>query len=247
MHAIDTALMPYPLKPLATLKPSRPIPWWQERDRHAVREARRIRALLNDEKMSGTKGTWQELMYINTSDYAATNTFSSETSLLTAGPNLQPIIPANYFDESHIGRTIIIEAFGVLGSTGTPTYTFQLRLGTTSGSTFLSGTSIGVTAAITTASSVSNKWWHLRHVLTLYTAGIGTGNTTLSGAGYIVSPGGFATPFMYPFEPTTPDTATWTATIDNSLTQFLNLSCTCSSSNSSNTLTVKKLMMHGCN
>ncbi len=98
-----------------------------------------------------------------------------------------------------------------------------------------------MTAAITTASGVSNQLWFLKLDLTCFTPGIGSTNCTLSGGGYVMSPGGFASPFVYAIEPTTPDTATWTSTIDGSLTQYLNLSVTWSSSSSSNTIRVKNL------
>ena len=197
--------------------------------------------------MSATTGTWTELLWVNTADFSALASFTSEASLL-GGLNDQPVLPALFFhNKQGRGRTITILARGVLGSTGTPTYTFQARLGTTSGSGYLSGTSVAVSAAITTASGVTNKWWEMRLDLTCNTPGIGTGNTTLSGSGYVSSPGGFASPFVYPLEPTTPDTATWTSTIDESLTQYLNLSVTCSSSSSSNTIQIKHLLVSGLN
>ncbi len=53
--------------------------------------------------------------------------------------------------------------------------------------------------------------------------------------------------FEYDLEPTTPPTATWTATIDNSLMQFVNVSATWSSMSMSNTITMKQLTMWGFN
>lgn len=198
--------------------------------------------------MSATTGTWSELMFANSADYTAFNTSNAEGSLLAGGNNEQPVIPALYFfNKQGRQRTIRLTAQGVCGSTGTPTMTWQLRLGTTSGSAYLSGASIGVSAAITMASSVTNKFWYLQMIWTLYTGGIGTGNATLSGAGYVMSPGGFASPFAYAMEPTTPDTATWTQVFDGSLTQYVNLSATFGTSSSSNTCTVKSLLLEGMN
>lgn len=187
------------------------------------------------------KAGWAELNFSNTSEYSAFASSASEGSLL-AGYNEQPVIPALYFDGNRgFGRCIRMRAAGVLSNTGTPTIIFQLRLGTTSGSSFLSGTSIGVSAAITTASGITNKWWELEANLTCRVPGIGTTNTTVGVDGRVMSPGAFVSPFVYPLEPTTPDTATWTATFDNSLTQYLNLSVTWSASSSSNTITCKQL------
>lgn len=210
---------------------------------HAERIARRNARIRN----SFLTGTVSELLFANRADFTPLASFTSEASLL-AGTNQQPVIPALFFnDNKGFGRSISFMARGVLGSTSTPTYTFQARLGTTAGSAYLGGTSVGVSAAITTASGVTNKWWELRLDLTCYTPGIGTNNTTLSGAGYVRSPGGFASPFGYAIEPTTPDTATWTATIDSALTQYFNLSVTCSASSASNTITCKQLWVHGWN
>jgi hypothetical protein len=179
---------------------------------------------------------WSQLLFANTST-------ASEASLL-AGVNLQPAIPALYFDTAKgVGRTFRITADGIFSNTGTPTMTFQARMGTTSGSATLSGASIGVSAAITTTSGVTNVFWRWVMEFTLRTPGTGTGNATIAGSGLIISPAGFASPFAYPTEPTTPNTATWTQTFDGSLTQYLNLSLTWSASSASNTCQLKKLLM----
>lgn len=197
--------------------------------------------------MSAQTGTWAELLFSNAADHTAVASTASEASLL-AGTNDQPVLYAGFFlNKQGKYRAISILAKGVFSTTGTPTLIFQARLGTTSGSTYLSGTSVGVTAAITTQSGVTNKYWDLKLDLICNTPGIGTGNTTLSGAGTVYSQSGFASPFSYPLEPTTPDTATWTATIDGSLTQYVNLSVTWSASSASNTITCKQLMVFGWN
>jgi len=212
-----------------------------------ILQARRLARRRNSFRNSFLTGTVSELIFANRSDFTALASFTSEASLI-AGTNQQPVIPALFFNDlKGFGRTISIVARGVLSSTSTPTYTFQFRLGTTAGSTFLSGTSIGVSAAITTGSSITNKWWEARLDLSCYTPGIGTGNTTLSGSGFVRSPSGFASPFTFPMLPTTPDTATWTSVIDAALTQHLNFSVTCSSSSASNTIQCKQLYVHGLN
>lgn len=190
--------------------------------------------------MAGLSRNYCECDFANRADYSAFNTSNAEGSLL-AGVNLQPFIPALFLAKNDVPKAFRIEAMGILGTTSTPTLIFQLRLGTTLGSSYLSGTSLGVSAAITTQSGVSNKWWRLAHDFTCTIPGLGSTNCTLSGSGKVESPGGFATPFVYPLEPTTPDTATWTCTIDGSLTQYLQLSATWSASSASNTITCKSL------
>lgn len=187
------------------------------------------------------KASWSEKVLVNTADYTALSSFTSEASLL-AGSNQQVAFPPLFWDGLNaIGKTVRFEASGVLGSTGTPTYTFQARLGTTAGSSSLTGASIGVSPAITTGSGVTNKMWRLVLDLVCRTPGQGTGNTTFSCDGFVQSDG-FASPFWYPLEVTTPDTATWTQTRDSTLMMFFNLSVTCSASDASNTIRCKKLL-----
>ena len=196
--------------------------------------------------MSATTGTWTELMYANRADFTTLSSFTSEASLI-AGNNEQPVLPALFFDGNKgFGRGIGFLARGIVSSTGTPTYTFQWRISTTAGTATLSGTSVGVTAAITTGNSVSNQLWEARLELVCNTPGQGTGNTTLSGAGYVDS-AGFASPFTYSFVPSQGALTTWTSVLDNTLTQYVNLSVTSSASSSSNSITCKQLLMFGYN
>jgi hypothetical protein len=188
--------------------------------------------------------SWNETIFANTSDFTALSSFTAEASLL-AGLNQQPIIPAAFFaDMRAYGSALRVKARGVVGCTGTPTYTFQVRLGSTAGSSDLTGASVGVSAAITMQSGVSNKQWELELTLVCTTPGIASTNGVLSGAGFVSSFHGFASPFWYPLQPTTPDTATWTTGGFNfALQHYLNLSVTCSASSASNTIRAKQLVV----
>lgn len=213
-------------------------PWEKQAYRLAERQ-KRIRCALESP-------AWGSCFYTNRADFTALSSFTAEASLL-AGQNQQPWIPAGFFDgPKGFGRIITIRAAGVLGSTGTPTYTFQARLSTTVGSATLSGSSVGVSAAITTGSGVTDKMWNLELNLTCNTPGQGTGNTTLSAYGFVQS-AGFAAPYVYPLEVTTPDTATWTQTLDATLTYYFNLSVTCSASSGSNAIRCKSLQAYSWN
>ncbi len=229
-----TALPPWPLglkrewKPLArfTIDPG-------------IQEALRVQEQVHANQCSGTTGTWGEIAYVSQGDGTAVNTTSSEASLLT-GLNEQPTIPAFFFfNKQGKYRYIVLDAAGVLSTTTTPTIIFQVRMSTTQGASTLSGASLGVTGAITTQSGVTNKWWKLHLELVCLVTGQGSGNAQLQGSGYVMSPTGFASPFIYPLEPTTPDTATWTQTFDGALTYYLNLSATWGTNSSSNTITCK--------
>lgn len=213
----------------------------QKIDALAEIEAKR-RQLLNDSIVNtGLNGQFLEPFFVSEGDFSALASSSSEGTLL-AGSNKQPTIPAGFFvNYGAAFKFFTIEAMGIFGTTSTPTLTFQVRMGTTQGSSTLTGSSIGVSAAITTGSGVSNKWWYLWLRLVCTVRGQGTGNATLAGAGYVMSPGGFAAPYIYPLEASTPDTATWTQTFDAALTQYINLSATWSASSASNTITCKQL------
>lgn len=229
---------PRDLKPRASLSGLRPLNAVQRIDQYAEYQARRLRDREDAIRNGGLTQTYGELFFTNFSDFSAVASTSSEASLL-AGSNQQPVIPALTLNTR--SKAISFIARGVFSTTSTPTLIFQWRLGATAGSTFLSGTSVGISSAITTASGVSNKFWESRLDLVVYTPGIGTGNASLSGAGYVMSMSGFGTPFFYPLEPTTPDTATWTSTVDAAVTQYVNLSVTWSASSASNTITCKQL------
>lgn len=193
-------------------------------------------------KATGLTLAYDETFFVNEADHTAHSNSASETSLL-AGTNKQPIIPANWLlQQSGAFRGVSITARGVLSTTSTPTIVFQVRFGETAGATFLSGTSVAVSAAITTASGITNALWELRLDLICTVRGIGTNNATLSGAGLVSSPTGFASPFVYQLTPTTPPTATWTSTINAAVTQYLNLSATWSAASASNTITCKQLI-----
>lgn len=215
---------------------------YQRIDDAALAAALNVHERAHAIKCSGFTQTYGEYFFSNRQDFTAYASSASEGSLISGGGNEQPKIPAFLLDGNQAwGKVIEIEAEGILGSTGTPTYTFQVRLGTTQGASDLTGTSVGVSAAITAGNGVSNKWWMLRMFLHVNTPGLGTGNCTLNCNGYVMSPTGFASPLIYPLLPTTPDTATWTATINAGLTQYINLSVTSSASSASNTLTCKAL------
>jgi len=224
----------------------------QRADALALQHALDVADREHNLQCSALTGTWTETMFAETADHTAHASSAAEGSLL-AGTNQQPAIPALFFSPGGNanlgrGRCVGLHAMGLFSTTGTPTLTFQVRASTTAGSSTLSGASLGVSAAITTGSGVTSKQWELVLELTCRVAGQGTNLTTLCGAGWVRSPGGFAAPYDYAIQPTTPDTATWTmATFDASLTYFINLSATWSASSASNTIVCKTLRCYGRN
>lgn len=185
--------------------------------------------------------TWAECIYTNRADFTAVASFTTESTLL-AGQNMQPTIPFNSFGGTRdFGLALRVKARGVLSTTGTPTYQFTLRLSTTEGHATLTGSVIGISAAITTQSGVTNAAWHLDMDVHCGTPGQGTTNASLICVGEVWSTTGFASPFRYALQPSTPESATWTRTLNGGQPQYLNLTCTCSASSASNTVTAKLL------
>src|SRR5260370_740492 len=127
-------------------------------DRLALQAARDLRE--DNPRLSGTTGTWAELMFVNGGDFTAVNTTAVEATLLS-GINEQPTIPSNFFfNKQGLRRGIILEAQGVLGTTSTQALIFQVRMSSTVASATLSGATLGVPDAIPTASGVSNRGWN---------------------------------------------------------------------------------------
>lgn len=180
-------------------------------------------------------------------DFTAVASSNVEATLL-AGANLQPTIPANLLGTpSNVTRRFRLCAKGVFSTTGTPTMTFTVRMSSTQGSATLTGAILGISAAITTGSGVSNKQWWLNVDFVCKTAGQGSGNATVTTSGEVFSPGGFASPFFYPLQASAPDTATWTQTYDGAVNQYLNVDLTWSASSPSNTCTLKQLFFDSLN
>lgn len=180
---------------------------------------------------------WVRSLYSNVADHTTLSSFTSEASLL-AGNNYIPAFPALFFDgKDKSGLWFELECSGLLSCTATPTYTFSVRMGPLG---TISDPLIGTSAAITCASGITNKWWALKLRAILRTPAQGSTNSVLSMDGFVTSPGGFAAPYAYALEPTTPDTATWTASAFSSLVQqYLQVSVACSASSGSNSITLK--------
>lgn len=196
--------------------------------------------------MSFLTGTNAELIYVNTAAGTAKNTFTTEVTINdTAGMGAQASLPAFFFPSSPTtaGKTIRIQARGILSSTGTPTYTFTTRLGV-AGST--SAAIILGSAALTTGSGVTNQIFEFEGDVTLSApAGAAGANTTARGTGLIQSPG-LASPFVASLfgGAASPGTV---ATVDTSITNFINFNVACSASSASNTITLLHLLVYGLN
>lgn len=193
--------------------------------------------------MSFITGTDVELIYGNLNPGTAKNTFTSEVAINdTAGMGVQAVLPPRYFPASPLqpGRGVTIIARGILSSTGTPTYTWSVRLGAAANTTTAQ---VGATAALTTNSGVTNQFWEMELDILSQTPGADGANTTVRGTGHLIS-SGLATPVN----------AVWggaaspgTASIDTSISNFINFNVACSASSASNSIQLLQLLVYGLN
>ena len=194
--------------------------------------------------MSNITGTVTELVYASTSAGTAQNTFTAERSMNdTAGMGERPSFPANLWTPTYgVGRGFRVLAKGIVSSTGTPTYTWTIRLGT-NGS--LTEAIVLGSAALTTGSGISNQYWELEGDVIFTAIATAGASSTVRGLGQIRC-GGLASPFMYSLYGSAASPGT-VATVDPSITNYINVNIACSSSSASNTITLQQLLVYGLN
>lgn len=194
--------------------------------------------------MSFLTGTNCELIYASAAAGTAKASFTSEVQINdTAGMGVQAHLPPDFWSPNNVqkGRGIHLVAKGIVSSTGTPTYTFTIRLGSAGNTTL--ALVLG-SAALTTGSGISNQYFELAGDVVLETMGAAGTNSTVRGIGYCLSPG-----FANKIDPlygaaASPGTV---ATVDTSITNYVNFNVTCSASSASNTITLQQLLLYGLN
>lgn len=147
--------------------------------------------------------------------------YNTSTTLTDVSPTPQIVLPANLLD---VGQILRLKAFGVFSNTVTPT----LLLGFYYGG--VAGTALAASAAITTASGVTNVPWEIEYegrVRSTGSAGTIMGRGTLqlgtSVSAVSVSP--------------IPVTALATVTIDTTTAKTVTVGAQWGTSSASNTLT----------
>lgn len=193
-------------------------------------------------------GTGVELIYQNLASGTAKATFTSEVGINdTTGMGAVAHVPVDFWTPSNVpGRTLRIEAWGIVSSTATPTYTFTTRSGTQLNTT---AAIIAGTAALTTASGITNLSWSAKAMVTLVTVGAAGANSTVRGVGTldagtsVFSTNGGGNPYNAGASATAPTVAT----VDTSITNYINFNVTCSASSGSNSITLLGLSVWGMN
>lgn len=120
--------------------------------------------------MSFTTGTQTEAISANT---AVGSSFASFTSAQYVGPDPSAgaLVPNGFFNSTlGRGKSILVKAFGVLGTTSTPNLTLGISGNTTQG-TYNSGAIFATTGATAAPASGSNMPWELDLLITCVTTG----------------------------------------------------------------------------
>lgn len=189
--------------------------------------------------MSNYTNTNAEVLYSYTGTGTQLATFTTEDNLQKTYPPV--IIPAGFFlNPSQTFKTLKVQARGKLGTTATPTFTFTIRL-LTSTTWSAGGLVLGASNAITGGSAVTLSPWKLEADIMLKTLSIG-GASTVSTFGEIA-----ALPSL-PLGGTIPAGNTATnviTTFDNSTTYYLFISLTCGTSNAANLAQMEMLKVYG--
>lgn len=190
--------------------------------------------------MSLLTGTVNELLYASITTGTQLNTFTTEDDLMKTLPPV--IIPAGFFyNLSAAGKSLRIKALGRLGSTGTPTFTFNIRLLTST--TWSAGGVVWSSAAITVGNTVTLAPWELDFEITARSLVDGSTGLTLAGMGFVRAGTAFAAGGG---QYSIPDANTaFTKTVDNSVTQYLSLSAACGTSNAANLIQLEMIKVYG--
>jgi hypothetical protein len=190
--------------------------------------------------MSFLTGTSCEVLYNSIATGTQLNTFTTEDNLQKTLPPV--IIPAGFFyNLAAAGKALKIAARGRLGTTGAPTFTWSVRL-LTSTTWSAGGILLGSTAALTAGTTQTLAPWTLEMDISLRTLAI-AGASTVASIGEVRGPLALASPFAGTIP--TNNTAFTVATVDNSVTYYLFLSAACGTSNAANLIQAEMIKVYG--
>lgn len=192
--------------------------------------------------MSFITGTQYEVLYSANAGGTQLNTFTTEDNLMKALPEC--LIPAGFFfNISSTGKSLRIRASGKLGTTSAPTFTWSIRILTTT-TWSAGGILLGATAALTAGTTQTLAPWFMDVGITMRTLGI-TAASTLITEGEVRSPLGLASPFAGTIPAN--NVGSTVTNFDRVSTYYLFLSAACGTSNAANLIQLDTLELHGCN
>ena len=196
--------------------------------------------------MSYYTGTVTELLYASTAAGATLASWTTETLLnSTVTMGVQASIPPNFWlqNTNQGGRGLRVTARGILSTTSSgPAYTFNLRGGATNNTSttpILAGT-----AANTIAANLTNVVWEFTTDIIMQTMGAAGANSTVRSVGTLTIGGLTASAWPIWGGGASPGTV---ATVDTSITNYLNLTATSNANNASNAVTLSQLLVFGLN
>jgi hypothetical protein len=178
-----------------------------------------------------------ELYYSFSAAGTALSTFTTEASLMGAYPI--PQIPATFFNKTGVlSSSMKIKARLNVGTTGTPTFTLSARLLSSATSWSAGGLLLGSSAAVTSASGVTNAWADLDMDVILQSLAAGAATSQVGSFG-TVSGSAFPNAGSIPANNVSANNATLDAT--GATQYFLWLSAACGTSNAANTIRLQAL------
>ena len=190
--------------------------------------------------MSFLTGTSSELLYSSIATGTQLNTFTTEDNLMKTLPIC--IIPAGFFynTQGATGKALRVKAFGRLGTTGAPTFTWSVRLLT---STTWSAAGLAMSSAALTAGTTQTLApWYLDFEIVMRTLAT-TNASTVAMSGEIRSPLGLASPFAGTLPGN--NIAFTVTTFDATVSNYLFLSAACGTSNALNLIQLEVLKVFG--
>lgn len=189
--------------------------------------------------MSFLTGTGTEVLYSSVSTGTQLATFTTEDNLQKTLPVVA--LPALYFyNMAATGKTLHIKAQGRLGTTGAPTFTWNVRLLTST--TWSAAGVVMATSALTAGTTQTLAPWTLDVDITCRSLTFGATGTTLAIMGEVRSALGLASPFMGSIPA---NNTAFTVTLDNSVSQYIFLSAACGTSNAANLIQMEMLKVYG--
>lgn len=190
--------------------------------------------------MSFLTGTSAEVIYSSIATGTQLNTFTAEDNLQKTLPPV--IIPGGFFlNLAATGKSLKVKACGRLGTTSGPTFTWSVRL-LTSTTWSAGGILLGSTAALTAGTTQTLAPWFMDAEFVMRTLSIG-GASTGAFMGEVRGPLALASPFAGTIPAN--NTAFTSTTIDNSVTYYLFLSAACGTNNAANLIQLEMLKVYG--
>jgi len=191
--------------------------------------------------LSWTTGTQTECLGANSAVGTAYNTSTTATAVSPATG--AGYCPANFWLPSYgVSKSLLVKAFGVLGTTSTPNLTLGITANTTQG-TYNSSGILATTGAVAQASTVTNVPWELEVLISNVTTG-GSGTFLADGLVKVWTASTTVQSMRISSSTANPNTA---FTLSTQSAYYIEMFATWGTSSASNTLQVYSYAVLGLN